>query len=168
MTSNLQKEEFSIAYLHTLVSVAGLKLQNIRIDDNSIDCTIDSSIPSTGEKGTDFPDIKVQLKATSKNIVKDGIIKFQLKKKNYDELRTPKVTTPRFLIILLLPQNNTPWIKEESDKTELYHKLYYTSLKGRPPLSGEQQSVSIEIPLDQTLTVDILKDMFNKFAKEGV
>ena len=168
MTSNLQKEEFSIAYLHTLVSVAGLKLQHTRIDDNSIDCSIESSIKSTGENGKDFPDIKVQLKATSKNLIKDGIIKFQLKKKNYDDLRTPKVTTPRFLVILLLPQDDTLWIKEESNKTELYYKLYYTSLRGCPPLVGEQQGVTIEIPIEQTLTVDKLKDMFNKFAKEGV
>ena len=100
MDINLQKEQFSIAYVHAVCSAAGFSCTKPTVDDHSIDLDIKSS-------DRPYKMLSVQLKATANSdYVKDGYIHYPLPIKNYNDLRGDDVTIPRYLVCLLLPSDD--------------------------------------------------------------
>ena len=58
MDLNIQKEQFSIAYIHALAAAAGLKLDRYSIDDDSIDILLSRA-------GHRSPHLSLQLKCSA-------------------------------------------------------------------------------------------------------
>ena len=170
MTLNLQKEEFSVAYLHTLVSTVGYKLQEIKIDDESVDCEIRSNVVGQGITPRSKPKLGVQLKATSSpNLIDNNTkISFPLSKKNYDELSDPTLMVPNILLVLLLPSSDPHnWIAEKTTSMEIFNKMYYLSLMDYPSLNSTQNTKTVDIPLVNILNLQILETFFDILSKGG-
>lgn len=83
MDLNHRKEQFSIAYVKAVASVAGFAVERITVDLDGVDVTICSRNTAGRIRS---PLVDVQLKCTGTNVLKDGVIKFPLKRKNYDDL----------------------------------------------------------------------------------
>jgi hypothetical protein len=106
MDINQQKEQFSLAYIKAVSSVAGFSLHKPSVDDDSVDIVL----AQTGGNGTiRSPRIDAQLKCTSKDVIRENYIKFTLSLKNYNDLRPENVLVPRILVVVIVPSEIDNW-----------------------------------------------------------
>ncbi len=111
MDINLQKEEFSYAYIYAVASSAGYSFQKpSRSQDVS---GIDISITGSVSDDTLYESqLDLQVKSTSLSILNEETIRYPLKLKNYNELRKQKTIAPRILVLVLIPENLNEWLNQ--------------------------------------------------------
>lgn len=109
--------------------------------------------------------IDFQLKATTNTKPQNGIIKYKLEVKNYNDLIEINVGTPRILIVYDMPKNSNDWIIVEGNKTIFKKCAWWCSLKGLPNVSNKE-SIVIEIPQNNQLTPEALITLMQK-VKNG-
>lgn len=105
--------------------------------------------------------IQVQLKCTSQNLIADNVIKFPLKVKNYNDLRGDDVVVPRYLAVLLVPDDLNQWIANHDDHIALFKSCHWLSLRNYGPTENEH-SVTVDVPLAQRLTTVTLLEMMDR------
>lgn len=153
LTKNEAKQQFSLAYLEVIAAAAGLKVDHPSVDDDSVDAVI----AARGLWGTRrSPRIDVQLKCTAKAKVENGVLKFALKRKNYDDLRGTNFMCPRILVVMVVPEDVDKWLDVGATASELQHASYWLSLRGRPPTKNTT-AVTLQIPAVQQLDVESLR-----------
>ena len=163
MTENEQKQQLSIAYVHAVAARAGYACQVINIDNDSIDVQL-AARGFVHEKAVlRSPKIDVQLKATSQPVLKESHLSFTLPIKNYNELREP-VLVPRILVVLLLPEDDALWLVQSEDAMITKHCAYWMALLGRSE-TGNQRSVTVQLPREQQFTVPILRSLMERVAR---
>jgi len=162
MDQNKQKELFQIAFIQALIAQAGIKHGIQNVDDDSIDITL----KGYGEagKGMINPVIDVQLKCTAQDLRHGNVIKFNLKIKNYNELRETWVSSPRYLFVLEIPTDPKRWIRHtKSNQMLLSYSCYWVSITGMPETTNKH-SVTIDVPLTQKVTQASLKHLLKLAA----
>lgn len=160
-----QQEQFSIAYIHSIASVAGYGVEEIRVDVDSVDLTI----TQYGDAET-YPlieGLKVQLKCTYAHIpdTGKGHLSFPISIKNYNDLRR-KSLNPRVLVVLHVPRNIDLWLGHSEDSIVLNHCAYWTSLREWPD-TDNAENITIDLPLSQRFTVSELKGLMEILAGGG-
>jgi len=149
MDLSTQKEQFSIAYIHALSAVAGLKLDRYSIDDDSIDVLLSRA-------GRRSPHLSLQLKCSSNIDLKPDHFSFRIKLKNYDDLRR-KTMVPRILAVLHVPEALDDWLSENSDHILLRHRAYWVSLLGEveinatKPEDWQEKKITVRVPRSNLL-----------------
>jgi hypothetical protein len=138
MDINQQKEQFSLAYLHVVATAAGFKLSDPRVDDESVDVMVGQS---GGEGTMRSPRLEVQLKCTERDVLREDGVHFQLKRKNYDDLRDPDVMVPRILVVMLVPEDTSEWLNDVPEE-EMCLRRYAWWM----PLVGEGERLGVESP----------------------
>ena len=165
MDPQRQTEEFNYAYVCALGAHAGLNRTSSSVDDDSIDV----AFKGKGYHGrlVRSPQIEFQLKCTSQDVVsaEGDMIKFPLPRKNYDDLRGTDFASPRYLAVLLVPQELALWIGHNHEYIELHKNCYWLSLRDCEPTENEH-TVTVSIPLTQRLTSETLRDMMDR-ASDG-
>jgi hypothetical protein len=164
MDEQRQKEEFQYAYVCALAAHAGLNRGEFRVDDDSIDITFQAK-GGFGPGRRRSPMIQVQLKCSSQNLITADVIKFPLKIKNYNELRGDEFVVPRYLAVLLVPDDLAQWIAHNDDHIALFKSCHWLSLRHYGPTENES-SVTVDVPLAQRLTTATLWQMMER-ASEG-
>lgn len=160
MDPQKQKEEFQYAYVCALAAHAGLSHSVPGVDDDSIDI----SFHARGQVGPGklrSPIIQFQLKCSSQDLIVDDVIKFPLKIKNYDDLRGDDVVAPRYLAVLLVPDDVAHWITNNDDHIALFNSCFWLSLRDYGP-TANQVSVTVDVPIKQRLTSATLMDMMQR------
>lgn len=162
MSLNTQKEDFSYAYIYAVASNMGYSLQAAtrRLDDSGIDATI--TVPGKINSRR-LPRFDVQIKSTSRNILKDESIKFRLTAKNYDELRENDPFVPQLLIVVLIPEDINNWLSQTEESLCLKRCAYWLSLRGQPPLE-QQSTITVEIPRQNIFSPNALKTIMERIA----
>ncbi len=163
MDVNQRKEQFRLAYVNAMAANVGLRNASWSVDDDSIDI----SLKGRGyDGGIRNPQLDLQLKCTSQSdLVKNGNILFPLKLKNYEDLRGENVLCPRYLVVLLVPEDINDWVAAQKNTLVLRHSCYWVSIRNYPETSNTT-SVTIEIPLSQKLDCDSLQ-MLMECASRG-
>lgn len=162
MDINQKKEQFSVAYVNAIAAQAGLSNAKPSVDDDSIDLSL---------KGRGFcgkirsSQLDLQLKCTSRDLVKDGFIRFPLPIKNYNDLRGEDILIPRYLAVLLVPELDSEWAELRDEELVLRNTCHWVSIRNLPE-KNNLSTVTVEIPLAQRLTKDTLL-MLMQFASEG-
>jgi len=166
MDINIQKEEFSYAYIYAVVSAAGYSFEKSSrpTDMAGIDISITNAVRD--EKFYE-PQLDLQVKSTSLDIQTSEVIRYPLKIKNYNELRKQKTVAPRILIVVLIPESPAEWIEQGEDELCMRRCAYWIHLRGEPP-SQNTESVTIYIPRANLFTVDALKAMMQQIQVRGV
>lgn len=163
------EEQLSIAYLHAVCAHARMcKGDTTRLEDNAgIDAKITAWCPQQGDDMEEV-DIKVQLKAT-KGVPSetDTHFSYSLKKEHYDQLRHPRVITPRILTVLFLPPSFDDWMAHSHDQLLLRRCAYWVSLKGAAP-SDNASSQTIYLPKDQPLNPQTLQNLALRLARRDI
>ena len=99
MTETRRMEDLSVAYLSAIAAQASVDFEFLHHDEDSVDCLLKKVVVLEG--GGQFrSSLHIQLKSTaSKNLytVGENQITYQLKKKNYDDLR--KLGTDRKSVV---------------------------------------------------------------------
>jgi hypothetical protein len=158
MDLNTKKEYFSYAYIKAIASVAGfsVELKERDKDNAGIDLTVESSCEVA-------PRFDAQVKCTSQDLLKNGVIKFPLPVKNYKKLATTKCLCPQLLIIVLVPQDIEEWLSISASESKLRRAGYWISLKGFPATTNKE-SVTIDIPISQQFTPQSLGSIMRKIV----
>lgn len=158
-----QKEQFQIAYVSAMAAHAGLTTNHPMVDDDSVDIQINGrNFPGRVRR----PIIQVQLKCTSQDLIREELIKFPLKKKNYDDLRDSHVVVPRYLAILVVPEDNNIWIEHLDGHMLLRNECYWMSIKDMPDTPNDT-SVTVSVPLAQRLTSGQLFNLMMQASQAG-
>jgi hypothetical protein len=155
-----QQEQFSIAYIRAIAAAAGYALEEITVDEDSVDC----SITQRGNENK-FPmieSLRVQLKCTYAHKPNSEYLTYPLSVKNYNDLRR-NCMNPRILVILHIPENFEQWIQQNDNSITLNHLSYWLSIKGMPETQNKG-TVSIDIPSTQKLTIEVVRNLMNKLA----
>lgn len=153
MTPNMRMEQFSLAYVRAIAAEGGYQVGRPEPDVDSVDGVL---LASFGRR----PRIDFQAKATSQQLVRNGIIHFPLPVKNYDELRADTLT-PRILIVLLMPRDDANWITQSENELCLRHCAYWLSLAGRPDVRNVR-AVTVQIPTANMLDRTQLDGLMSK------
>jgi len=162
MDISKQKEQFSVAYVNAIAALVGLNNAQLSVDDDSVDLLL---------KGKGFsgkvrnPQVELQLKCTSRSLVSGEVIKFPLSLKNYNDLRGDDVVCPRYLVVLMVPDQVDEWSEQLDDEIVLRNSCYWVSIRNHPK-TNNSTSVTIDIPIDQKLTKGALLNLMN-LASEG-
>jgi Domain of unknown function (DUF4365) len=155
MDLSQRKQQFSIAYVHAIATVAGFSLYDIRVDDDSVDLGVASRIASKIPRA---PRLELQLKCTSDLIRKKNHISFSLKKKNYDDLRVDDLIVQSLLVVLLVPKNEHDWLHHSETEMAFRHCAYWTSLRGMKEKKNPRK-VSIRLPRENVFSADVLRNL---------
>ena len=162
MHASAQKEQFSLAYVHAVASVAGFNLGHFQVDDDSVDITL----KAPGEiAGIRHLHLNVQLKCTQNLTGDDEHWSFRLKRKNYEDLRREDVHVPAILVVLHVPRDVDQWLVPGDDDMTLSRRAYWLSLSGRAPLPPDQQSVTVHVPRQNVFDVAGLHSIAERLAK---
>jgi hypothetical protein len=157
MNENLQKEEFQYACVSALAVHAGLNRGDFRVDDDSVDVSFNGlGYQCAGRRRN--PIIEFQLKCTSQTLINGNVIKFPLKRKNYDDLRGDDVMVPKYLVVMLVPVDQSNWITADQDLLHLPNSCYWLSLRDYPPTENTGKIV-VEVPLVNLITTETLLNM---------
>lgn len=160
MTETRRMEDLSVAYLSAVATQASVDFEFLHHDEDSVDCLLKKVVALEG--GGQFrSSLHVQLKSTaSRNLysIGENAITYQLKKKNYDDLR--KLGTNEIILCLLvLPEESEkPWVECTDDELLLHGQMYWCSLRNKPDAT-QKDRVPVELPKDQFLdpnTLDML------------
>jgi len=164
MDINIQKEEFSYAYINSIVSTAGLSqiIQTRSMDMKSVDITI-------SKPDKPYPVIDVQVKCTSSSDIIDinkNSILYDLPVNNYNQLIDKDRRTPLIFILVLVPEDVHDWVVVDKAKSETLVKkcAYWMSLKGYSETNNNTKQ-RIKIPLTNLLTPDSLNLIMDKVGK---
>jgi hypothetical protein len=157
-TENIQKEEFSIAYVQAVSALARCNVGNWRIDSDSVDISLRASVPDG--KQTIYPQLDIQLKCTDQDIFHDDGIHFLLKIKNYNDL-TARVVNQRLLVVVCVPEGVVNWAEQDVAKLSL-KKCAYWLAPSKFPISDNQTAVTVKIPYKNIFSADNLIKSMNK------
>jgi hypothetical protein len=163
MALTMQKERFNFAYITALAAHAGLNHSKLEVDNDSVDLSITGKGFSSGIRN---PTIELQLKCTSQSLISGQVLKFPLSKKNYDDLRSDELAAPRYLVVLVVPQDYKNWIKHQPDHMEMHNLCYWVSIQNYPE-SPNLKEVTVDIPLSQRFTTESLLDLMEQASKRG-
>ena len=137
MTPNMQMEQLSLAYVRAIAAQGGYQVGRPEPDVDSVDGVLLSTV---GRR----PRIDFQAKATSQSLGRSDVIHFPLPAKNYEDLRADTLT-PRLLIVLLLPRDNSDWLAQTTTELCLRHCAYWLSIAEHPARSNKH-TVTVDIP----------------------
>ncbi|HKX29568.1 MAG TPA: DUF4365 domain-containing protein [Blastocatellia bacterium] len=148
-----RKEQFSRAYIHAVASVAGYALYKPEVDDDSVDC----GIAARGGQGTfRSPRLELQLKASSRDIIREDRIAFPLEIKNYNDLRVENVLVPRILVVVIVPEDINYWLIQNENEMCLKHCGYWMSLSGMKE-TRNKGTITVSLPRDRQFTAETLQ-----------
>lgn len=140
------------------------KLLHVESDDSGIDATI--TVPGKINSKR-LPRFDVQIKSTSQDSLKDELIKYRLKAKNYNELREEDPFVPQLLIVVLLPTDVDDWLSQTEESLCIKRCAYWLSLRGQPPLD-DQATITIEIPRQNIFSSNALRTIMERIAAQEV
>lgn len=164
MTQNEQKQQLSVAYVHAVAARAGFASQIVHVDDDSVDVQLAAKGKINDTSIYRSPKIDVQLKATSRNLLKTEHLAFPLPFKNYNDLREAALV-PRLLVVLCLPSDEARWLEQTEEQMISRHCAYWMTLLGQPETSNET-TVTVHLPRTQQFTVPSLHGLMEKVARK--
>ncbi len=146
MDLNARKDHFSRAVVRAVAAAAGVGANVPEFDQNSED--INFAAPD-GPDGPG-PKLDAQLKS-SQNVAPTGdAFPFDLKVKNYNELRYPagQLYVPRILVVVHVPPDPDDWFKCDPERIVMQRCAYWVNLAGREP-TDNKETVRIDVPTAQ-------------------
>ena len=157
MTPNMQMEQLSLAYIRTVAANVGYQVTRPEPDVDSVDGVL---MASFGRR----PRIDFQAKATTQDISRGTELRFPLPTKNYNELRAD-TRTPRVLIVLLMPGEQSDWIRHTNSELCLRRCAYWLSLEDWPS-TPNRDTVTVPIPATNVFNSRKLVDLM-QMAERG-
>jgi hypothetical protein len=148
-----RKRLFGVTYLRALAAVAGYGASVPESDFDSVDLALSSR---QGKRfGLDF-----QVKCTADITPYEDNFAFELKKKNYDNLRVDTVN-PRLLFVVIVPEETSAWLRQNEKRMNLRRCGYWTSLRGSEALPNIS-SVTVRVPYTNLLTPETLQRLMTR------
>lgn len=160
LTEADRKEALSRVYAHAVAARAGYITAVYDQDRDGVDLRIQAG-------GEMRPAIELQLKATvNLAATDDGHFQFPLKRRNYDLLRI-ETQTPRLLVVLDLPRDESRWMTITEDELVLRRRAYWLNLKGMDETTNPT-SVMVRIPEQNVFNPESLQALMVQSSEGSI
>ncbi len=164
---NQYQENYSIAFMSVLASVAGFDLQisTRSVDNSGVDGTIRSCSINPGVHRE--PALDVQIKGCrQQDLLKERHLAYQLPCKDYRKLIKRHYLT-RLLAVVLVPRDLNEYLTEIPGTSVLMMgSAYWACYTGEPDkTSADQDKVTVHLPRTQILTVESLTEIMGKLDR---
>jgi Domain of unknown function (DUF4365) len=156
----MQQERFADAFLTSTAARAGCAAVRPDVDDDSVDWTLSCRLAPRR------PKLDVQMKSTTTAHARGGVIRYSLKRKNYDDLILTELTAPRILILVLLPADIARWMNLTVNRLVLRRCAYWLSLRGDPETENDAY-VTVHVPTANLFDDRSLTDMMIRINNGG-
>ncbi|WP_207454605.1 DUF4365 domain-containing protein [Desertivibrio insolitus] len=155
------KEQYSVAFVHALATRARCKVQGLEVDDEQVDVTIRQKAKHLHYSRTM---VDVQLKCTSRDVVKDDGVHFPLTRKQYDGLRERGIAA-KILVVLVVEDEFDDWFTVTNDELLMRGSAYWVLMDDQPEITT--QSTTVLLPAANRFNVDQLLDMLQRIGQGG-
>src|SRR5262249_27562715 len=156
MTEDLQKEQFSRAYVRAVAAAAGVNIYVPEVDDDSVDIGFSARVV---QDQVLRPRIEAQLKCSAEVKEDTAFFRFLLKVKNYNDLRGDEVI-PRILILMTVPVQIGDWLHQTAEQMLLRKCAHWVNLQGLPE-TANTATVTVSVPRAQIFNVAALRTLLN-------
>lgn len=160
---NLQKEQFSYAYIRAVASVAGFFTYKPESDINGVDLII---AQKGGGNTLKSPMLGISAKCTSQDILDEKNVKFKMEILHYNYLREKSVI-PKILVVVHVPEKTDKWITQTEESLSMFNCGYWLSLRDRPETENTK-TITLPIPRSSKFSVDELCMMMRNIGEKGV
>jgi len=160
-----QKEQFSLAFIRAVTSVAGYNIYRQDVDDDSIDIGVCGT--RRDGRSRKAPHLDIQAKCTETDTATGEFCTYDLKLKNYDDLRATEIHIPAILVIVCVPKDVSQWLVDTSEQTVLRRCAYWLSLRGHSR-SENATAQRVYLPRSQRFTVDALRETMSRVGDGGL
>lgn len=92
---------------------------------------------------------------------------YDLKSKNYEDLRYTNYMVPRILIVIAVPPKVCEWVKQDEEQLLMRHCGWWLSLRGMRA-STNKKTVRVQIPRSQRFDVSSLKQIMERVRQGGL
>ncbi len=163
MEMSSQQEEFSLAYIRAVATVAGYHTTRLDYDQDSVDLNIAAVGPRKTRRS---PKLDLQAKCTYQDVIGPDTVDFALSLKNYNDLREVELMVPRILVVVLVPPEIADWLTQTEAELAIRRCGYWVSLLGRPETSNTA-TVTINIPRVQLFSPAVLQGIMARVDMGG-
>jgi len=160
---NLQKEQFSFAYIRAVASVAGFFTYKPESDINGVDLII---ARKGGGDTYKSPMLGISAKCTSQDIITNNDVKFEMEVLHYNYLRERSLV-PKILVVVHVPKETDKWISQTETSLSMYNCGYWLSLRDSPATENPKNIV-VPIPRSNKFSVTNLREIMTKIGSSGV
>jgi hypothetical protein len=165
MTLNHRQHQglFGEAFVRVLASAAGLVVARADLDVTGEDFTI-SYKGTRGDKR--HPKIDVQVKSWIKSNAdaswRNGSWLYRMRAANFNEIAGDDFSLPRFLFVVIVPDDTLDYARCEAGQMALSHSAYWASLADHALVDpAVQATVAVKIPQENLLTVDSIRRLLH-------
>ena len=102
--------------------------------------------------------IDLQLKSTTRAISSDTEVAVDLDARMYNSLCRRSGNIHQFLVVLVLPPEETEWLTHTPEELIVRRCAYWISLEGRGPTSATS-SVRVRIPRENIFTAEVVQQL---------
>jgi hypothetical protein len=150
---------FGESFVRVLASAAGLIVARAELDVAGEDFTISYK----GVLGhTRHPKIEVQVKSWSRPVCRGEQWQYHLRARHFNELAGADFALPRFLILVIVPDDCTDYATVSPDSVHLRRSAYWRSLRDRERVDVDPNTkVPVPVPRANLLTVHALHAMLH-------
>ncbi|MCK6502146.1 DUF4365 domain-containing protein [Myxococcota bacterium] len=160
-----RQEAFSLAYVRAVAATAGFRVQDgTQPDDDSVDLTIAARGPGGTVRS---PRLDLQLKCQLGRPADEPTWPYDLKAKNYEDLRHTDLQVPRILVVVAVPDDVNTWLEQDEERLLMRHCGWWVSLRGLAA-STNTNTVRVQVPRAQRFDVAGLTAIMARLGQGGV
>lgn len=159
-----RQEAYSLAFVRAVAAAAGFRVQDgTRPDDDSVDLTIAARGPGGTVRS---PKLDIQLKCQLGCPANEPTWPYDLKAKNYEDLRHTELQVPRILVVVAVPNDVASWIEQDEERLLMRQSGWWVSLRGHGA-SANANTVRVQVPRHQLFTVAELTAIMDRLVQGG-
>ena len=171
LTEQDTEAELSYAYLHAVAARIGAEcaMTGRHSDGAGVDATLRMRHDFGPEQIFKTFTVDVQLKATKQTLtLNDGLYSYSLSRKGYDDLRDAAHNPPRFLFLMLLPENAKEWLVHSEEGLISKRCVYWLGLRDAPDMDEGRKSRTVYVPKRNVLSPATLMDLLGGVSRGEV
>lgn len=165
LSDNDVKEQLSYAYLHAIASRARFGCDRPSADRDSVDATISARGSLAADSLLRSPKLDFQLKATAIPALTSDSFAFELKMKNYEDLRDNSRHVPLLLAVFVMPEEEAHWLTHTEDTLMTRRCMYWCNLKGFAE-SANVATQTVTVSRRNMLTPDSLRQLLVRVSRQ--
>ncbi len=162
---NQRQETLSRAYIRTIAAQAGVICGDM-VQDFGTDMFLRGVEQLDQQYFDNGPQLDLQLKSTFRAEVRETKVLYDLEVRSYNWCRQEVVTQPRFLVLLVLPQDESQWLTQSIDEMILRRCAFWRSLRGEAS-TDNQSTIRITIPLTNVFSVSTVRGWMGNEEEES-
>lgn len=159
ITQAHRQAELAEAYVRIVAARCGLS-HSVPFPDYGVDMTLHKVERLNGRLVQSGSALEIQTKSTTRAIVGDEGVKYDMQAEDYNKL-CGKVSTDRILVLLVLPPEEHQWTTVSEGGLTVHGAAYWLSFKRRDK-TVNRASVRVDIPRENLLTVEVLRAIMER------